>query len=217
MLGSRKTPFWPPLGDTFLHFTDCQGFNLCHRNVPCNPEPDQWVRWGSLRPEWKPLTAFQSLWDSSLSAWIPERRTRFQRKQIIYKHHNQQLNLCASAWKSAVRRYQADLHEVHLTNLTFLGCQSKFDSLLLLNTLCVVYKLHLLPQLSHMSRGYLICQGAPPCSLDSELRFSALLIVCRGPISHKPISSITTIQLRVSVTSRGSGAAAVMSPMFVRR
>lgn len=89
---------------------------------------------------------------------------RFQRKRIIYKHHDQQLNPCASDWKCAGRGYQLHLHELYLTNVTFFffyKLQSKFYPLLLLNTLCVVYKLRLLPQLSQMSGPNLICVGAP--------------------------------------------------------
>lgn len=64
------------------------------------------VRWGSLSPKRRPLTALQWLQESFLSIWIATRGKRLQRKQIIYKHHDQQLNPYASDWKSAVRGYQ---------------------------------------------------------------------------------------------------------------
>lgn len=54
-----------------------------------------------------------------------------------------------------------------------------------------------------MSRQNLICKCAPPRSSAFKPRFSARLIGCRALLSRTPITSITVIHIKVSITSRG--------------
>lgn len=196
----KNTPFHLRFLDALLYFTDCQGFNLCHRNVLSRAWSAGDETGLSASRKKTPAYLAKAAGITHVNLNCCEEEEVLNEADNIYKHHDRRLNPWASHWKAAVRRYRLNLKN-HTPSLPHIFL-CHFNSLPLLKTPCAMFKLHSLPPTVTDVQTKSDLRVCP----SSQLGLLAVLQCSpnRAPLRHTtPITSITVTHIKVSITSQG--------------